>query len=202
MSQIFSFEGITPIVHPSAYVHPSAVLIGDVLIGPGCYVGANAVFRGDFGRIELRDEANFQDNCVAHSLPDFDCIMDTRSQIGHGAVIHGCYIGCGALIGMNSVILDKAKVGEESIVAALAMVKVQADIPARVLVAGTPAKLIRELGEKDLHWSRLNGESYVELARRSLAGLTPATALTHVPEQRPRVPWPSLGFPHLHESKL
>jgi phenylacetic acid degradation protein len=202
MSQIFSFEGITPIIHPSAYVHPSAVLIGDVLIGPGCYVGANAVFRGDFGRIELRDEANFQDNCVAHSIPDFDCIMDTRSQIGHGAVIHGCYIGRGALIGMNSVILDKAKVGEESIVAALAMVKVQADIPSRVMVAGTPAKMIRELGEKDLHWSRLNGESYVELTRRSLAGLKPATALSAAPEHRPRVPWPSLGFPQLVESKL
>jgi phenylacetic acid degradation protein len=195
MTQVFSFEGITPIVHPSAYVHPSAVLIGDVLIGPGCYVGANAVFRGDFGRIELRDEANFQDNCVAHSIPDFDCIMEPRSQVGHGAVIHGCFVGRGALIGMNCVVLDKAKIGEESIVAALAMVKVQADIPARVLVAGTPAKLIRALTEKDIHWSRLNGESYVELAKRSLIGLKPASALTEVPPQRPRVSWTSLGFP-------
>jgi phenylacetic acid degradation protein len=195
MTQIFSFEGITPIIHPSAYVHPSAVVIGDVLIGAGCYVGANAVFRGDFGRIELRDEANFQDNCVAHSIPDFDCIMDTRSQVGHGAVIHGCYVGCGALIGMNCVVLDKAKIGEESIVAALAMVKVQADIPARVLIAGTPAKLIRELSEKDIHWSRLNGNSYVELAQRSLKGLKPANALIEAPKDRPRISWASLGFP-------
>jgi phenylacetic acid degradation protein len=195
MTQVFSFEGITPIVHPNAYVHPSAVLIGDVLIGPGCYVGANAVFRGDFGRIELRDEANFQDNCVAHSIPDFDCIMEPRSQIGHGAVIHGSYVGRGALIGMNCVVLDKAKIGEESIVAALAMVKVQADIPTRVLVAGTPAKLIRALTEKDIHWSRLNGESYVELAKRSLLGLKPASALTEMPPLRPRISWASLGFP-------
>ena len=195
MTQIFSFEGITPIVHPSAFVHPSAVLIGDVLIGPGCYVGANAVFRGDFGRIELRDEANFQDNCVAHSIPDFDCIMDARSQIGHGAVIHGCFVGRGALIGMNCVVLDKAKIGEESIVAALAMVKLQADIPARVLVAGAPAKLIRALTEKDIHWSRLNGESYVELAKRSLLGLRSASALAEAPQHRPRISWASLGFP-------
>jgi phenylacetic acid degradation protein len=195
MTQIFSFEGITPIVHPTAYVHPSAVLIGDVLIGAGCYVGANAVFRGDFGRIELREEANFQDNCVAHSIPDFDCIMDVRSQIGHGAVIHGCYVGRGALVGMNCVVLDKAKIGDECIVAALAMVKVAADIPARVLVAGTPAKMIRELSEKDLHWSRLNGESYVELAKRSLSGLKPATPLSDAPQHRPRISWASLGFP-------
>jgi phenylacetic acid degradation protein len=195
MTQIFSFEGITPIVHPSAYVHPSAVLIGDVLIGPGCYVGANAVFRGDFGRIELRDEANFQDNCVAHSIPDFDCIMEPRSQIGHGAVIHGCYIGRGTLIGMNCVILDKARIGEESIIAALGMVKLQADIPARVLAAGTPAKVIRELSEKDIHWSRMNAESYVELARRSLLGTQAVTALTEVPKVRPRVSWATLGFP-------
>ncbi len=196
MTQIFSFEGITPIVHPSAYVHPSAVLIGDVLIGAGCYIGANAVFRGDFGRIELRDEANFQDNCVAHSIPDFDCIMDVRSQVGHGAVIHGCYVGRAALVGMNCVILDKARIGEESIVAALAMVKLQADIPARVLVAGTPAKVIRALSEKDIQWSRLNGDSYVELARRSLIGMKPATALAEIPELRPRISWATLGFPH------
>jgi phenylacetic acid degradation protein len=196
MTQIFSFEGITPIIHPSAYVHPSAVLIGDVLIGAGCYVGANAVFRGDFGRIELRDEANFQDNCVAHSIPDFDCIMEPRSQIGHGAVIHGCFVGRGALIGMNCVVLDKAKIGEESIVAALAMVKLQADIPARVLAAGTPAKVIRELSEKDIHWSRLNGDSYVELARRSLAGTKATSALTEIPKLRPRISWAALGFPH------
>jgi phenylacetic acid degradation protein len=96
---------------------------------------------------------------------------------------------------MNCVVLDKAKIGEESIVAALAMVKVQADIPARVLVAGAPAKLIRALTEKDIHWSRLNGESYVELAKRSLLGLKPASALTEVPPQRPRISWASLGFP-------
>lgn len=196
MTQIFSFEGITPIVHSSAYVHPSAVLIGDVLIGAGCYIGANAVFRGDFGRIELCDEANFQDNCVAHSIPDFDCIMDVRSQVGHGAVIHGCYVGRAALVGMNCVILDKARIGEESIVAALAMVKLQADIPARVLVAGTPAKVIRALSEKDIQWSRLNGDSYVELARRSLIGMKPATALAEIPELRPRISWATLGFPH------
>jgi phenylacetic acid degradation protein len=121
--------------------------------------------------------------------------------VGHGAVIHGCYVGRGALIGMNCVVLDKAKIGEESIVAALALVKVQADIPPRVLVAGTPAKLIRELSEKDINWSRLNGHSYVELAQRSLNGLKPTSALSQEPKDRPRISWASLGFPKVDQLK-
>ena len=193
MIQVFAFEGLTPVVHPSAYVHPSAILIGDVIIGPACYVGAGAVMRGDFGRIELRQEANFQDNCVAHSITDFDCIMEARSQIGHGAVIHGAYIGHETLIGMNAVVLDRARIGAQSIVGAMAMVKMGSDTPARSLLAGTPAKVIRTLTEQDIARTSKNADSYVELAKRSLLGIK-ACAPLHAPQAaRPRIQWPSLA---------
>lgn len=165
--QVYDFEGVVPVIDPSAYVHPSAVLIGDVWIGAGCYVGAGAVFRGDFGRIELHEHANVQDNCVVHSLPDFDCVMERRSHMGHGAVIHGCRIGAGALIGMNAVILDKAIIGENALVAAMTLVKVAQVIPAAVMVTGAPAKVVRALHEKDLAWKRLGTDWYIELAQRA-----------------------------------
>ncbi|MFZ4757805.1 MAG: phenylacetic acid degradation protein PaaY, partial [Burkholderiaceae bacterium] len=115
---VYRFEDLTPVIDPSAWVHPSAVLIGDVIIGPGCYVAAGAVMRGDFGRIVLEAGANLQDNCVVHSLPDFDTVMEVDSHIGHGAVIHGCRIGRDALVGMNAVVMDRAVVGEQAVVAA------------------------------------------------------------------------------------
>ncbi len=193
MSGIYSFEGVTPVVHPSAYLHPSVVLIGDVIIGPNCYIGANAVMRGDFGRIELREEANFQDNCVAHSLPDFDCIMEPRSHIGHGAVIHGCHIGRGVLIGMNAVVLDRARVGEYSIVGAMALVKVRGEIPPRVLATGVPATVVRQLSEKDIAGKDFGTSQYVELAARSMKGVRPCAALLEVEANRPRTQWRQPG---------
>ena len=194
--RVYSFEGITPVIDPTAYVHPSAVLIGDVIVGPGCYIGACAVMRGDFGRIELRRDANLQDNCVVHSLPDFDCIMEERSHIGHGAIIHGCHIGREVLIGMNAVILDKAVIGDETIVAAMAFVKVNGVLPPRVLATGVPAKVVRELSEQDRAWKRRGTDEYVELAKRCLAGVQEVDALTAIDAGRQRAkwgPWPARG---------
>ena len=83
---VYAFEGLVPVVHPTAFVHPSAVLLGDVIVGERAYVGPCAVMRGDFGRIELRGGANLQDNCVVHSLPDFDCVLEEDAHVGHGVV--------------------------------------------------------------------------------------------------------------------
>jgi phenylacetic acid degradation protein len=135
------------------------------------------VLRGDFGRIVLEDDANVQDNCVVHSLPDFDCVMERRSHIGHGAVIHGCRIGAGALIGMNAVILDKAVVGEDALVAAMTLVKVSQVIPAAVMVTGIPAKVVRGLNARDLAWKREGTDGYLELAQRSASGVRAVVAL-------------------------
>ena len=110
-------------MHPEAYVHPSAVLIGDVIVGAGVYVGPHASLRGDYGRLILEAGSNLQDGCIMHGYCDTDTIVHENGHIGHGAILHGCMVGRDALIGMNSVIMDGAVIGEESIVAAMSFVK-------------------------------------------------------------------------------
>jgi len=194
-ARVYAFEGITPVIDPSAYVHPSAVLIGDVIIGPRCYVGGNAVLRGDYGRIVMLAESNLQDNCTAHSLPDFDCVMAERSHIGHGAIIHGAYIGVNALVGMNAVVLDRAHVGDRAVVGAMSLVKIGGEVPPQVLWTGVPGRVVRELSDAEVAGKSAGTDMYVELAARSLAGLTEATALTEAEPDRARPDWvmPSRG---------
>ena len=120
---VYAIDGVTPVVDPTAFVHPSAVLIGDVVVGPGCYVGPCASLRGDFGHIEMHAGANLQDCCVMHGFPGTGTIIEEEGHIGHGAVLHGCRIERNALVGMNAVVNDNAVVGESAIVAAMAFVK-------------------------------------------------------------------------------
>ena len=178
---VYAIDGITPVVDPTAYVHPSAVLIGDVIIGPGVYIGPCASLRGDFGRLEVRAGANIQDTCVMHGFPGTDTIVEEEGHIGHGAVLHGCIVQRNALVGMNAVINDNAVIGESAIVAAMAFVKAGFVVPPRMLVAGVPGKLIRELTDQELAWKIEGTKSYQELARRSLATMT-ATAPLPAPE--------------------
>ncbi|MDU5690088.1 MAG: phenylacetic acid degradation protein PaaY [Citrobacter freundii] len=109
----YAFEGLIPVVHPEAYVHPSAVLIGDVIVGAGVYVGPHASLRGDYGRLILEAGSNLQDGCIMHGYCDTDTIVHENGHIGHGAILHGCVVGRDALIGMNSVIMDGAVIGKE-----------------------------------------------------------------------------------------
>ena len=164
----YEYEGITPVVDPSAFVHPTAVLIGDVIIGAGCLVGPAAVLRGDIGRLELKAGSNVQDTCVVHCFPGKDVVVHENGHVGHGAVLHGCTVGRNALIGMNAVLMDDVVVGENSIVGALAFVKEGTEIPANTLWAGTPAKQIRELSEKEIGWKSRGTEVYQHLAQRHL----------------------------------
>jgi phenylacetic acid degradation protein len=188
---VYSFEGVTPVIDPSAYVHPSAVLIGDVIVGAHCYVGPGAVMRGDFGRIVLEEGANLQDNCVVHSDPEFDCVMEPDAHIGHGAVIHACRIGRDALVGMNAVVMDRAVVGEQTIVAAMSFVKIGAQVPPRVLVAGVPAKLVRELSDEDVRRKHSGTVLYQRLAARCLAGVRAVAPLEAPEPDRGRTDWRS-----------
>src|SRR5579875_4204005 len=174
MAQIYSIDDIVPVVDRTAYVHPAAVLIGDVIVGPGCYIGPNAPLRGDFGRIVLEEGSNVQDTCVLHSFPGMDTTIEANGHIGHGAVLHGCRIGRNVMVGMNAVIMDSAEIGESSIVAALAFVKSNEKIPPRSLVVGLPAKVIRELTEQELAWKRTGTSVYQELARSSMRSLREA----------------------------
>ncbi len=108
MPKVYAIGGVTPVIHPSAFVHPTAVLIGDVIIGPRCYVGPLACLRGDFGRLIMEEGANLQDTCVVHGFPGSDTVIEVDGHIGHGAVIHGARIGRNALVGMNAVVMDGA----------------------------------------------------------------------------------------------
>ena len=189
---VYSINGVTPVVDPSAYVHPSAVLIGDVIVGAGCYVGPCASLRGDFGRIEVRAGANLQDGCVAHGFPGTDTIVAEDGHIGHGAILHGCVIERNALIGMNAVINDNAVIGESSIVAAMAFVKARMVVPPRTLVAGMPARVVRELTETELAWKIEGTQSYQELTRRSLLTMHATAPLATVETDRKRIELPEL----------
>ncbi|MBA3479171.1 MAG: phenylacetic acid degradation protein PaaY [Lautropia sp.] len=193
-SNIYAFEGLTPVVDPSAYVHPTAVLIGDVIVGAGCYVGPGAVMRGDFGRIELRRGANLQDNCVVHSRGDVECLMEEDSHIGHGAVIHACRIGRDSLVGMNAVVMDLAHVGDQAVVAAMSFVKIRDVVAPRTLVAGIPARFVRHLTDANLENKQKGTQMYKDLAQRCRTGLVPAVALVAIESDRRRSDWTGYSF--------
>jgi phenylacetic acid degradation protein len=188
--KVYAIDGIVPVVHPSAFVHPSAVLIGDVIVGARAYVGPAACLRGDFGRIVVEEGANIQDTCMLHGFPGKDTVVGAGSTIGHGAVLHGCVVGRGALVGMNSVVNDNAEVGEDAVVAALAFVKAEARVPARALVAGIPARVLREMTEQELRWKADNMLLYQQLAERSRRTMHEVEALTEAEPNRKRIDIP------------
>ena len=184
---IYSLEGITPVVHPDAFVHETAVLIGDVQVGADCYIGPHASLRGDFGRIIVEQGANVQDTCVMHSFPGKDCVVEKDGHIGHGAVLHGCRIGSNAMVGMNAVVMDDAVIGESSIVAATAFVSAGFECTPRSLVMGTPAKIKRPLSDKEIEWKTRGTMEYQQLAKRCRASLVRTQALTEVETDRRRI---------------
>lgn len=192
MVKVYSIEGVTPVVHRDSYVHPSAVIIGDVVIGPDCYIGPNACLRGDFGRILIGRGVNVQDCCIIHGFPERDTVVEENGHIGHGAVLHCCRVGRDALVGMNAVVMDKAEVGEASIVAAMAFVKAGTQVPPRSLVAGIPARVLRALTEQEMAWKTEGTLLYQDLARRSLATMTETEALTEVEPGRKRIVLPNI----------
>lgn len=186
MAKVYAIEGVIPVVHPSAYVHPSAVLIGDVIVGPRCYVGPAACLRGDFGRVVLEEGANIQDTCVMHGFPGIDTVVERDGHIGHGAVLHSCRIGRNAMVGMNAVVMDGAVIGEASIVAAMTFVKAKFEVPPRTLVAGIPGRIIRQLSDQEIAWKTEGTASYQALATRSLKGMREVEALTSMDPERER----------------
>jgi phenylacetic acid degradation protein len=190
MPKVYAIDGITPVVHPSAFVHPSAVLIGDVIVGERAYIGPCASLRGDFGRIVVEEGANIQDTCMLHGFPGKDTVVGAESTIGHGAVLHGCVVGRGALVGMNAVVNDSAEVGEDAVVAALAFVKAEDKIPPRALAVGIPAKVVRMLSPQELRWKNDNMHLYQQLAVRSATTMREVEALTAVEPNRKRIDIP------------
>jgi len=192
MVKVYSIDGITPVVDPAAYVHPSAVLIGDVIVGPRVYIGPSASLRGDFGRIVIEQGANIQDCCVVHGFPGSDTVIEEDGHIGHGAIVHGARICRNALVGIHAVVNDNAVVGDSAIVAALAFVKAETKIPPRSLAAGIPATVRRELSAQELTWKADATRLYQELAVRSLRTMRETEALTAVEKDRKRLALPEV----------
>jgi len=189
---VYAINGVTPVVDPTAYVHPSAILIGDVIVGAGCYIGPCASLRGDFGRIEIRAGANLQDACVAHGFPGTDTVVAEDGHVGHGAILHGCIVERNALIGMNAVVNDNAVIGESAFVAAMAFVKAKMIVPPRTLAAGMPARVMRALTDQEMAWKIEGTRSYQELTRRSLSTMRATAPLAEVEPDRRRLDLPEL----------
>jgi len=195
----YEIDGVIPVVDPTAYVHPTAVLIGDVHIGPGCYIGPFASLRGDFGRIVVGAGANVQDHCVMHTFPGTETVLEADGHVGHGAVLHGCRVGAGALIGMNAVVMDGAVIGERAFVGAHSFVKAGDVVPPVTLAAGSPATVRRELTADELAWKANGTRAYQRLAARCRAGLRPVPPLPAAEPNRPRLTTDSAVAVPLHE---
>lgn len=178
MGNIIEFGGRSPMVDATAWIAPTATLIGNVVVEAHASVWFGAVLRGDDPDHEIRVGArsSVQDNCVVHVSARGPTIIGSEVTVGHGAVMESCVIGDGALIGMNAVVLQGAVVGEQALIAAGAVVAAGAEIPARHLAAGAPAKVKKELEGESLGWVTTSAEHYVELAgryRRELLTGTP-----------------------------
>jgi len=186
LAKVYEIDGMIPVIDPAAYVHDDAVIIGDVVIGPNCYIGPAASIRGDFGRLIVERGVNIQDTCVLHGFPGGDTVIEEDGHIGHGAIIHGCTIKRNALIGMNAVVMDEAVIGDSSIVGALSFVPAGFELPDRHLAVGSPARILRELSDKDVAWKESATGEYQELTRRCLKTMRPVDPLTEIPADRSR----------------
>jgi carbonic anhydrase/acetyltransferase-like protein (isoleucine patch superfamily) len=162
---IRTYQGVLPQIASSAYIDPSAVVIGDVIIGERSSVWPNVSIRGDVNSIRIGDETSVQDNTVLHADRDvYPCLIGNRVTVGHSAVLHGCVVEDDALIGMGAIVLNGAKIGSGAIVAAGALVPEGMDVPRGMLVMGTPAKVRREVSSDERARFLAGAANYVKLA--------------------------------------
>jgi phenylacetic acid degradation protein len=181
----YAFKGFVPVVHPSSFVHPQAVVTGNVVIGRDVYIGPGAALRGDWGGIVIGDGCNVQENCTVHMFPGVTVVLEENAHIGHGAIIHGAHVGKNVLVGMNAVVMDGVELGEECIVGALAFVPADMKIPPRSLVVGNPAKIIKQVSEEMVQWKTLGTRLYQTLPGDCHESLLPCSPLTELPADRP-----------------
>ncbi len=185
MANIFEFNGFKPVVHPTAFVHPNATVTGNVVIGKDVYIGPGAAIRGDWGRIEIGDGCNVQENCTIHMFPGKTVILEPSAHVGHGAVVHGAHLGRNCLIGMNAVIMDDVHIGNESIVGALSFVAAATEVPPRSLVVGNPAKIIKQVTDEMIAWKTKGTALYQTLPGECRESLRPCASLTEEEPNRP-----------------
>lgn len=181
---IYSFEGFTPVVDPSSFVHPQAAVTGNVIIGKDVYIGPGAAIRGDWGKIIIKDGCNVQENCTIHMFPGITVILEENAHIGHGAIIHGAHIGKNVLVGMNSVIMDNAKIGDECIIGALTLIPSQKVFPKRSMIVGNPGKIIKNVSDDMIAWKSKGTALYQSLPEMCQNSLVKADPLTEQPDDQ------------------
>jgi phenylacetic acid degradation protein/carnitine operon protein CaiE len=184
MANIFEFEGVKPVIHPSAFIHPNATVTGNVIIGKDVYVGPGAAIRGDWGEIIIEDGCNIQENCTIHMFPGTSVLLKEDAHIGHAAIIHGGTIGKNTLIGMNAVIMDEVIIGDACIIGSLAFVPAKMNIPDRSVAVGNPAKIIKEVSDKMIAWKSEGTKLYQQLPKRCHDTLKPCEPLQEIPKDR------------------
>ena len=162
-AHVLSYHGKKPKIGKGVFIAPSASIIGDVELGDGSSVWFGAVLRGDEAAIRIGKETSVQDNVVIHVYKGHDTVIEDRVTIGHGAILEACHVGRGALIGMNAVVLNRAKVGEHAVIAAGSVVLEDQEIPANALAAGTPAKIKKSLDGSAKEWIEISADAYVRL---------------------------------------
>ena len=163
------YRGIMPRIDQTAFISETSVIIGDVDIGAQSSVWYGCIVRGDVHYIKIGKAVNIQDGSVIHATKGrFPTIIGDRVTIGHGAILHGCTVNSGALIGIGSVILDNAEIGEEAMVAAGAVVSPETKIPPRTLAVGIPARARRNLSEDEIAWIRGRVDLYLGLSSEYL----------------------------------
>ena len=181
---IYEFNGIKPVIHETAFIHLQAAVTGNVIIGKNVYIGPGAAIRGDWGKIIIEDGCNVQENCTIHMFPGVTVLLKEAAHIGHGAIIHGATIGRNCLIGMNAVIMDEVELGDECIVGALSFMKQGEKIPFRSLVAGNPAKIIKEVSDEMISWKTQGTKLYQKLPKQCIETLKACEPLRELKEQQ------------------
>lgn len=185
-TMIYEFKGIKPVIHESSFIHKTASVIGNVIIGKNVYVGPGAAIRGDWGQIVIEDGCNVQENCVIHIFPGVSLKLEEGAHIGHGAIIHGANIGRNCLVGMNAVLMDHVELGKESIVGALSFVKAETKIPPRSLIVGNPAKIIKQVSDEMIAWKTKGTELYQALPKECYESLKECEPLRKLNKDRPK----------------
>lgn len=182
---VYEFKGFIPVIHESSFIHPQAAVTGNVIIGKDVYVGPGAAIRGDWGEIIIEDGCNIQENCTIHMFPGKSITLKAGAHIGHGAIIHGANIGKNCLVGMNAVIMDDVELGDECIVGALAFIKAETQIPARSMVVGNPAAVIKTVSDEMIEWKTKGTALYQKLPKELYETLKAVEPLREIPKDRP-----------------
>ncbi len=187
MNNIFEFNGYKPVIHDSAYIHPNATVTGNVIIGRDVYIGPGAAVRGDWGEIIIEDGCNVQESCTIHMFPGVTVTLKEGAHIGHGAIIHGAQIGHNSMVGMNAVVMDNVSVGKECIIGALCFVPEEMEIPARKIVVGNPARIVKDVSDEMIAWKTEGTRLYQELPAHLYETMRPCEPLREVPKDRQRM---------------